>query len=46
LRKQRDALLLQWQEEARVNVDAWEKEHNRADGATDGKENRETQGAN
>jgi hypothetical protein len=25
--QQRDALLQQWQEEAWVNVDAWEKEH-------------------
>jgi parvulin-like peptidyl-prolyl isomerase len=30
--QQRDALLQQWQDEARVKVDAWEKEHKHAGG--------------
>jgi tetratricopeptide (TPR) repeat protein len=34
--RQRDALLQQWQEEARVKVDAWEKENKRAGGASGG----------
>lgn len=36
---QRDELLRQWQEEARVKVDAWEKEHEHADGASEGPAN-------
>jgi parvulin-like peptidyl-prolyl isomerase len=34
--QQRDELLQQWQEEARVKVDAWEKAHQPADGAAEG----------
>jgi serine/threonine protein kinase/tetratricopeptide (TPR) repeat protein len=34
--QQRDALLQQWQKEARVKVDAWEKAHKPADGAAEG----------
>jgi hypothetical protein len=32
LQRQRDELARQWQAEARVKVDAWEKEHKRAGG--------------
>ena len=47
--QQRDELLQQWQEKARVKVDAWEKENNHADGASGGatgeKETPKNQGA-
>ena len=43
-RQQRDALLQQLEEDARVKVDAWEKEHKPAGKAADGKEKRQTQG--
>jgi parvulin-like peptidyl-prolyl isomerase len=43
LQQQRDELLRQWQEKARVNVDAWEKEHKPAAKAAVEKEKPQTQ---
>jgi hypothetical protein len=37
-------LLQQWQDEARVKVDAWEKGNKHADGAPEEKGNPKTQG--